>query len=98
MDNNKDKTNKELFSLADYSHEIRNPLNGITGLLEIILNTNLNSEQRSLVKNIQDKNSQLQLVLNQIFELSKLKSGNLKNHPEQILIFPFLQKILDELF
>lgn len=94
----KDKTNKELFSLADYSHEIRNPLNGMTGLLEIISDTHLTSEQRSLIENIQDKNSQLQLILNQIFELSKLKSGNLKNYPEQILIFPFLQKILDELF
>lgn len=91
------KTNEPFF-LADYSHEIRNPLNGITGLIEILKDSGLNSEQKSLLKSMQIKNSQLQLALNHMLEYSKLLSGNIKSYPEQLLIFPFLQKILDDLF
>ena len=94
---NGNNTNEPFF-LADYSHEIRNPLNGITGLIEILLDSGLNSEQMSLLKSMQLKNGQLQLALNHMLEYSKLLSGNIKSYPEQLLIFPFLQKILDDLF
>lgn len=94
----KDKHKKESpFFLADFSHEIRNPLNGIMGMTEILLDTRLEAEQKSLLKNIQRNNNQLQEVLNHMLEFSKLIAGNIQNHPEQILLFPYLQRILDDL-
>lgn len=91
------KTDNKFF-LADFSHEIRNPLNGIMGVTEILLDTKLDSEQKSLLKNIKKNNILLQDVLNHMLEYSKLLAGNINHNPEQILIYPFLQKILDDLF
>jgi len=98
MNDKKTDNNSSSFSLSSYSHEVRNPLNGITGLIEILLKTKLDSNQLSLLKNIQNKNNQLQLTLNHMLEYSKLISGGIKKYPEQILIYPFLQKILEDLF
>jgi len=85
-------------NLNDYSHEIRNPLNGILGMTDILLDSKLDSSQKNILNNIKKSSSQLQEILNNILELSKILSGNTVYYPEQILINPYLQKILYELF
>ncbi|OYT16126.1 MAG: hypothetical protein B7C24_09365 [Bacteroidetes bacterium 4572_77] len=95
--NNKN-TAKEQFLLADFSYEIRNPLNGIMGLTEILKDTQLNSEQKSLLDKIQKNNDHLLDILNQMLEYSKLLDKNIQCHPRQLLISPFLHNILEELF
>lgn len=90
--------NTGLVYLADFSHEIRNPLNGIMGMTEILLDTQLDSEQKNLLKNIKKNNLLLQEVLSQILEYSKILTGHISNHPEQVMIYKYIQNILDELF
>jgi len=63
--------------LKNTSHELRTPLNGIIGLSDIILQdpkSQLNQENKALLKLIKSSGEQLSLVINDILEMSKLKS------------------------
>lgn len=66
--------------LTNTSHELRTPLNGIIGLSEIIIHDEekkLSESTLKSIKLIKSSGEQLSLVINDILELSKLKSSKL---------------------
>ncbi|HLG84006.1 MAG TPA: ATP-binding protein [Bradyrhizobium sp.] len=64
--------------LAVMSHEIRTPMNGVLGLASTLLETSLDAEQREAVTAIRDSGDNLQRILNDILDLSKLEAGRLE--------------------
>lgn len=68
---------KDLF-LANMSHEIRTPLNGVMGLTEVLLQSNLNGEQRNYLETVMVSSKNLLFLINGILDLSKLSAGNLE--------------------
>ncbi|MEJ8568498.1 ATP-binding protein [Elongatibacter sediminis] len=64
--------------LAEMSHEIRSPMSGVSGMLELLRSTPLDETQRQYVELAQDSASALLGVINDILDHSKIESGNLE--------------------
>lgn len=61
--------------MANMSHEVRTPMNGVIGMTELALATDLDDEQREYLTMVKSSSDALLKVINDILEYSRIESG-----------------------
>jgi signal transduction histidine kinase/CheY-like chemotaxis protein len=70
--------------LANISHELRTPLHAVRGYTELLLNANLNTDQKSKLAIIHDAALTLTALADDLLDLARIDAGKLEVHLEAI--------------
>ena len=67
--------------VANMSHEVRTPMNGIIGMTELLLESELPDEQRQYLTMVKSSADALLRVINDVLDFSKMEAGKLELDP-----------------
>ena len=82
---------------ADISHELRSPLAGIRGNLEVLLRKRREPEQYELkIEQVLHETDRMNKLLEQLLQLSRIETGNIKPNTEQIALRRFCTSLLEK--
>ena len=68
--------------LATMSHEIRSPMNGIMGTIDLLRESPLADDQKQMIDLLHESASSLLAILNDILDFSKIEAGAIVISPE----------------
>ena len=81
--------------LANISHEVRTPLNGVLGMLQLLQTTGLNEEQNEYVDIGLRSSQSLMRVLEDLLDFSKIEAGKLDIYEKPFEVSELLKQCVE---
>lgn len=85
---------KEEF-LANMSHELRTPVSALSGFAARLLKTDLSDPQREYAKNISVSSAHLLNIVNDVLDISRIETGNLKLEKSDFSVYQTAKEVCD---
>jgi len=80
--------------VANISHELRTPMNGILGMAELILNSPLNDKQQQQLNIIYSSGKNLLYIINELLDLNKIEAGKMELEINQFKLLQTVEEVV----
>lgn len=81
--------------VANTSHEVRTPLNGIIGMAQLLEGTHLDAEQRHFLELLRRSSASLLAVVNDILDFSRIEAGRMQLEVMELDAVAIVEEVCD---
>src|SRR4051812_7884316 len=77
------------------SHEIRTPVNGLLGMVALMMDTSLSREQQDYMNSIRDSAEYLVTIVNDVLDFAKIEAGKLRIESVEMNVRALVAQVLE---